>query len=875
MSKIVNQNITKIFADVDDQIPFIIENINETQTEKVILVLPTGSESFSNVVSLRILSKEILRLNKVVIIQTKDKRAEKLAQDVYLVVVTDLDRVDNKKWQLAEDLKDSFMKKTDSRKRELVSLRQNATLDEKEENIVKVEPKKVNFLEGKKIEEDLKQKTGSNLENEVKTTNSDFKDDFLNEKDNKENYKNQEFDQKVENSFEQTVVKKSDVDLNQISEIAKSPDIEKKDLFEDKLGNKKTDLMENKPLFADKTKEFEPNDFGDHEKGPAPTFEELYNTYKLQKDRIEAKVTQPNKKNFNGKIINENGIIVVSGGDAKEFGELSERIVSDGIEQASMMQKKKKVSITSELSEKQIENHSVSLNDKLSDKDFKTSESLNINLKPSPVKLLKEKVKVVNISNSNFSNIHQFKKTSLTTNPIKFKGLITNNESYKQNLNDYNLFDNRKNFATKPEVSIDKQAKYNSQRLNISRELVNLKNNLIYGLKNIKIKKLVFFPILIFVIFCLVSIFILPTTQITIALIPKSLDFSQNLTAKIGSTDPSTLNLESVELGKEESDTINITNQLDNGTKSSGTVSIYNKSTSPITLPANFVVNVTVGGKQLKYIGSKGGIVPNASQGVASIVYGQLSGISIVAEKTGEDYNITGSQYLTGTIDGFDSSQIVVNFSNNIYGGKTSLILVLDQATKDNLRNKLLNQIQTNLKNELIEKTKNNYILLSEIPDFQIENETYSTPIGTQAENLTATIKIKGVVKGLNKNLIEQTANLAYSTKKLEVLGTNELSEYTQKVSEKFTYSFDILKINPDSIDLKLNMHANLLPYYNSQKVKTQLKGVKINEVLNQVNENWKIISVDFSPKYLPSFLQKVPENFDKIKIVTQEVILN
>lgn len=833
MSKIFNQNITKIFLDVDDEMTFIIESILETSSEKVLLVVPSGSEVFTNIVSLRILAKEILRLNKIVIIQTKDKEAEKLGKQVSLVVIQDSGQADTQKWQIADDLKESFTRKMDNTKRKLLSLRQIASQNAAIVESAKSEIFDIDPNEKVEISQD-------NLEENLISASKD--EDYLEnlkDPDAKVNYEENTLNSLIENqtdneskTFEDT---SSESSGNLIGTVNSDENI---------LINTVEESLED-------------------EVQKQPTFEELYNTYKAQKDSETTPNTVPKLRR--GKLIIDENFILVTGGDVAEFDEVSGKIVQDGIEEASILQKKNPsediISDISNHNEINLVNHNLDSLDQ-------ETRSVNSKVKRNFLKHFSNKVKV----STKAMSMNKDLKTNVarSVSVKKKRASIFNDRVYMKGI---------KGAKTSPSIQSNK---YLGKRLidalfpklkfvlqNLQKSILDFSgkvDGLFRGKKIMILMPILLFPILVLLIYSL------RTAQVTIEPKPIKIEIIQDIEAK--TTDQNGgLAIVPVEIEKTSSDNVTITNKVDNGSKATGFINIYNKTPNPITLPQNYKVIITAGGKTLEYEASKGGVVPNATQQITGTVYGLLAQVPITATVSGEDYNITGTTYTTGKVANYSADELVANFSNNIAGGKTNMVLIFSQKEKDELNSKLSNKLKEEIKSELTTKTKDSFILLSQEPEYTIVKEEYSTQIGAQAEEVSATLTIKGIVKGLDKGTIEAKAKEIYQVKKKELTG-NGVSEYTQEITERFDYSFDNIRVNADNIIFSLHINASTLPEFSSLELKKTISGRSQSEVMTLSNDKMQIVSATMQPKFLPKFLQKLPTNFDNIEIIVKEINL-
>lgn len=130
------QTIEKIFVEPDDEIIFIVEKIIKAPTSKVILVIPATSAVVSSVISLKLLSRQILDSNKVLVLVTDNPTGKRLAEKANLIIRDKISLVDKLAWDEAMTMKKSLSEHKDEIKQELLSSR---IPEEVEDELVKEE----------------------------------------------------------------------------------------------------------------------------------------------------------------------------------------------------------------------------------------------------------------------------------------------------------------------------------------------------------------------------------------------------------------------------------------------------------------------------------------------------------------------------------------------------------------------------------------------------------------------------------------------------------------------------------------------------------------------------------------------------------------
>lgn len=89
----------KIFIDADAEINFIVESILESERQRVILVVPNGSVIATSSISVRIIAKQLLKSDKLLVLTTEDDELRRAAKRSGLVVVAKVSDVTAAIWE--------------------------------------------------------------------------------------------------------------------------------------------------------------------------------------------------------------------------------------------------------------------------------------------------------------------------------------------------------------------------------------------------------------------------------------------------------------------------------------------------------------------------------------------------------------------------------------------------------------------------------------------------------------------------------------------------------------------------------------------------------------------------------------------------------
>ncbi len=120
----------KIFVDLDEEIVFTVEKVLESSADKVIVVIPESANLVASLISLKLLSRQIAKSAKTIVIVTEDNLGLKLAKEAGLVAKRKISEITPRVWAEAKELKDKFLKQRNKLKKELIEDRTEQGQDE-------------------------------------------------------------------------------------------------------------------------------------------------------------------------------------------------------------------------------------------------------------------------------------------------------------------------------------------------------------------------------------------------------------------------------------------------------------------------------------------------------------------------------------------------------------------------------------------------------------------------------------------------------------------------------------------------------------------------------------------------------------------------
>ncbi|MBD3281065.1 hypothetical protein GF389_06155 [Candidatus Dojkabacteria bacterium] len=116
----------KIFVNLDEEIVFTVEKIAKSASSRVIVVVPESANLVASLISLKLLSSQIARSNKVIVLVTEDKLGLRLSEKAGLISKEKISQITPEVWIKAEESKQAFLEERRKLKNTLISERQES-----------------------------------------------------------------------------------------------------------------------------------------------------------------------------------------------------------------------------------------------------------------------------------------------------------------------------------------------------------------------------------------------------------------------------------------------------------------------------------------------------------------------------------------------------------------------------------------------------------------------------------------------------------------------------------------------------------------------------------------------------------------------------
>lgn len=291
------------------------------------------------------------------------------------------------------------------------------------------------------------------------------------------------------------------------------------------------------------------------------------------------------------------------------------------------------------------------------------------------------------------------------------------------------------------------------------------------------------------------------------------------------------------------------------GEKATGTMTVYNCSSSVQNLPAgttfsngaqSFLSDKAITVSKSGYSLTPSGFVCNKDGNTE---------VGVIASQAGSKYNVNSGNYTTGINN-------VTGSGSEMTGGTDKTINVLSQADIDTAKQKA-SQDSEGAKNDLVAKFKeqNLYALPPTIKPHE-QTVDSSAKVGDEASNVSVTVKTKYTMLGVKQEdlekLIDNNAKDQIDIQKQKIsdygLGNASIVINSTKSTDNQTMSFQTTAIAGASID--------------TEALKQDMAGKKKGDVKAMVSSMPSV--QDVNVLYSPFWVTKAPSNPAKINIEVQ-----
>ena len=241
--------------------------------------------------------------------------------------------------------------------------------------------------------------------------------------------------------------------------------------------------------------------------------------------------------------------------------------------------------------------------------------------------------------------------------------------------------------------------------------------------------------------------------------------------------------------------------------------------------------------------------------------------VDVEATEIGEDSNIDKGNTLT--FDDYKKSEIVAAADADFSGGESSEVKVVAEADLLKLEEELQKKLTENSENVLKAKQGVKYKLIDGSTSTSIVSKKYSAELDDETDSLSLDMEVKAF-------------GLSYSTDELNRLldalvdsfipDGFKLSAKNKSISVEILGNSDDTVLSASEADLQVTLKAYVVPGINESDLKTDLKGKKLNDARDLLNNIQNINSFELSISPNIPFFGRMPVSEENINL---EIILN
>jgi len=283
------------------------------------------------------------------------------------------------------------------------------------------------------------------------------------------------------------------------------------------------------------------------------------------------------------------------------------------------------------------------------------------------------------------------------------------------------------------------------------------------------------------------------------------------------------------------------------GDKATGTITIANKSITPIILKAG----ATIVSENGKYTYAITDAITVASKSADPLTfqetYGKATGITVNAVKIGADYNLPKNS--TFSVDNYSRNVAYAVADTDFSGGTSRAVRAVSKADQDKLLQIATDKIKAQINSSTQVQTPGFKSLA--LSEFAFTKKTFDKNVGEEATNLN--LDLEGAVD-----------TLVYSEDSLYQLAVEQLAPQITGGTEIFPGNTSIILETPIKKDTyyqaKVNVEASLFPKIDEVKYADFVKGKKSTSIrpIFSTIQGFDHLTLRITPK-IPIFTNIIP----------------
>lgn len=352
--------------------------------------------------------------------------------------------------------------------------------------------------------------------------------------------------------------------------------------------------------------------------------------------------------------------------------------------------------------------------------------------------------------------------------------------------------------------------------------------------------------------FFVFSYLVLPTVAVTLEFQQEDVNVNESVTAD---TEAEAIDVENkvipaIKISKSSSASIDTqaTGEGEKGEVAKGLVDIHNKTAKDVKLDKGTVL--TDISTQKGYVLTETITIPKEDRRID---------VALKAEEFGEDYNIEGENS-SFKVAGYTTDEVRAFGFLDITGGTSEEITVASQEDIDSAKANLEEQLKAELLETLKSLISEDDILMESSEKFEQVSFNSTAKANDEVENFSVSLEMSISALKIRKSDLEEFTR---EFVKLENEGSENAQVDVQEPSVKG------VKIDSDKATFTLSSLAGILEDVDAENIKNEIAGKNVEEANQFLDELEGVESakLKYSPAYIPFFLQKVPDNLEKINV--------
>lgn len=210
-----------------------------------------------------------------------------------------------------------------------------------------------------------------------------------------------------------------------------------------------------------------------------------------------------------------------------------------------------------------------------------------------------------------------------------------------------------------------------------------------------------------------------------------------------------------------------------------------------------------------------------------SVLTRGITKAKVSAKEIGAQYNLASGS--TFTISNYSSADMEATNESAFSGGTSREVSAVSEDDQENLLKSLQEELETKLKELLVEGISPDVILIDESITYSVDKKDYDKKVGDEGTTLKLKLELSAEAVTVQKNEIEELG--------LKYLSQRVPSGYSLK-NDQIEADFSYNSKKDDVYDLMLFVKADLLPQINVEEIRKNITG-KLPQVAEEyMNKN-------------------------------------